>query len=859
MNPASGTSRTGMMDDDGPIRGRTDVILSALPASGRAYRLALVALGVSAVIFVALAPFAKVQLAPLPAFIPIYQSALVVSDLITAVLLFGQFGISRSRSLLVLACGYLFTALMTMAHSLSFPGLFAPGGLLGSGTQTTAWLYMFWHGGFPLTVLAYAVLKQRRVDSLPGGRHAGVAVVWAIAVAALAAALFTWIATAAHDLLPPIMLGNRYTPLMLGVVSTVWTLSLLALLSLWRRRPHTVLDLWLMVVMSAWLFDIALSAVLNAGRFDLGFYAGRIYGLLAATFVLLVLLLENGVLHAQLVGAHTRARKRAADLLRLGVQLAAANDELAAKNSALVESSRLKSEFMSNMSHELRTPLNAIIGFSEMMKDGFVGDITSKQREFVTHVFAAGQHLLALINDMLDLAKIEAGRSELDLAALDLDTLIADSLAMFSARAETQRVTLADEPGPKLGSLQADARRVRQIVDNLLSNAMKFTPSGGRITLRATHVDRHAAAASLPGFPQGTRFPLPDSAHARFVQISVTDTGIGIHPEDASKLFTPFTQVANPMTRTSQGTGLGLAMVRQLAEMHGGTVGVSSKPGAGSCFTVWLPWRDEASVPQGAVAGAPEPPATVAGPLALIIEDDDKAAALMQAQLEAERFRVRRVATAEAALALAADLTPDVITLDILLPGIDGWELLARLQQVPAWQNVPVVVVSVIADENRGFSLGASLVLQKPVSRELLARGLARLGLAAGGDRRAAALVIDDDPRAVEILTNHLHQCGHVVLRGLGGAEGIDLAHRYRPDVILLDLEMPDVSGFDVVEALKANPATARIPIIIVTARQISAEDRKRLNGHIHDIVEKSDFNHGRFIGEVQRAMALRR
>ena len=281
--------------------------LSLAPAGARERQLATIALGISAAIFIAALPFAKVQLAPSAAFIPAYQSALVVNDLITAILLFGQFSIVRSRALLLLATGYLFTALMAVMHALTFPGLFTPTGLLGAGPQSTAWLYMFWHAGFPVLAIAYAIDKERReAMTLAPGPAIASAVVIALGAACALAAL----ATAGQALLPAIMQGNRYTPAMVAVVSTVWGLSAAALLVLWRRRPHSVLDLWLMVVLCAWIFDIALSAVFNAGRYDLGFYAGRLYGLLAATFVLVVLLLENTALYATLARADARHVER---------------------------------------------------------------------------------------------------------------------------------------------------------------------------------------------------------------------------------------------------------------------------------------------------------------------------------------------------------------------------------------------------------------------------------------------------------------------------------------------------------------------------------------------------------------------
>ena len=267
----------------------------------------------STVVFVAAAPFARVQLSQLWAFIPIYQSALTLNELITAILLFAQFRIVRSCALLALACGYLFTTSMVVLHTLSFPGLFSPTGLLGATPQTTAWIYMYWHGAFPLFVIAYAWLKHDMGDpGLPPQRVGRAQLIGTLGVA-IAVVGLALLATAGHALLPAIMRGNNYAPAMILVVSTVWSLSAIALLVLWMRRPHSTLDLWLMVVMCAWIFDVALSAVFNAGRFDLGFYAGRIYGLLAATFVLGVLLFQTSALYVRLAGlldAEQQERRR---------------------------------------------------------------------------------------------------------------------------------------------------------------------------------------------------------------------------------------------------------------------------------------------------------------------------------------------------------------------------------------------------------------------------------------------------------------------------------------------------------------------------------------------------------------------
>jgi signal transduction histidine kinase len=552
--------------------------LSDLPAGRRDRKLAGGVLVVSLVFFVAAVPFAKTPLAPVPAFIPVYQSALVVNDLITAVLLFGQFQILGRRALWVLAVGYLFTAIMAAAHALTFPGLFAPGGLLGAGPQTTAWLYMFWHAGFPLCVLGYTFLNDR-ASSPPA--HPGRAIFGGVIAAIVAGAIFVSIATATQDALPAIMSGNRYTAAMIVVVASVWGCSLLALIALWWRRPHSVLDLWLMVVLCAWLFDIALAAVLNAGRFDLGFYAGRIYGLLAASFVLLLLLLENSALYA-------RARQKAIEAQRLGVELAGANDALAARNTQLEQADKLKSEFLANMSHELRTPLNAIIGFSEVMRNGLAGPMTDRQRDFANDIHVSGMHLLSLINDVLDLSKIEAGSMQLDAESVTLRPLLESCLAVVREKAVARRLDLRSEFDGALGTLAADSRKLKQIVYNLLSNAVKFSQEGGRVTLSACRVDRARIDVVAQSAGRTLR---PRAAETEFAEIAVDDTGIGIAAADLNRLFEPFVQVDASRSRRHEGTGLGLAMVHRLIALHDGGLAVSSEPARGSRFTIWLPYR----------------------------------------------------------------------------------------------------------------------------------------------------------------------------------------------------------------------------------------------------------------------------
>ena len=534
---------------------------------------------------------------------------------------------------------------------------------------------------------------------------------------------------------------------------------------------------------------------------------------------------------------------------------------LRVKNAELEDASRMKSEFLANMSHELRTPLNAIIGFSEVLRDGLMGGMTDKQRSCISDIYSSGNHLLALINDILDLSKVEAGKMTLDLEPVEVATLCANGLSIVREKAASRHIRLRMEAAKDLGAIQADARKVKQIVYNLLSNAVKFTGEGGEVTLAVRRVPRaEVGLASGPG--QGRSFPLVESAFSEFVELHVTDSGIGISPEGLALLFRPFSQVDGGLARRFEGTGLGLAMVKLLAELHGGTVAAASAVGEGSRFTVWLPVREpqDDAPPSAVAAAAPRPAARAGARTALVVEDDPKSAALLRLQLEGEGFAVVQAASAEIALALAVEQPVALITLDILLPGMDGWEFLACIRQVPALKHIPVLIISIVADRNKGFSLGAAAVMQKPISRLDLYEALVDLGLlpvAPGGT--LSVLVVDDDPKAVELIAVRIQDLATTVLRAYGGQEAIDAARRELPDLIVLDLMMPDVSGFDVVEALKDQPATARIPVLVVTAKQVTAKDRATLDGNVVAIMEKADFDRGRFIAEVRRAVVRRK
>jgi signal transduction histidine kinase len=514
------------------------VFLSTLPPGPGEQRLALIVVLASVAIFLVLAPFAKVQLPKIWGFIPAYQSALVINDLITAVLLFGQYRILRSRSLLVLASGYLFTAFITLVHTLTFPGLFAETGLLGAGRQSTAWLYMFWHGLFPLFVIGYAFLKDDSGAPLQRSGRARGAILSSVAAVVAIVSGIALLATAGHDLLPAIMQDNRYTPAMIFVVSSVWALSLLALLLLWRRKPHAVLDLWLMVVMCAWVFDIALAAVLNHGRFDLGFYAGRTYGLLAASFVLLILLLEYGRLYARLVDAHQGERQKA---------------------EALTDANQELESFSYSVSHDLGAPLRAMDGYAGILEEDYGSKLDDEGRRVLGLVRSNAKRMGLLIDALLAFSRL--GRQPVRQQRVPFDDL---------ARTTIDELRVAN-PGRKidfvvgeLGGVEGDPTLLKQVLVNLLSNAVKYSR------------DKNPARVEL-GCRNG-------EGGSRIYYVK--DNGAGFDMRYADKLFGVFQRLHD--AGEYEGTGVGLAIVQRVIHRHGGQVWAEAVPGEGATFYFML-------------------------------------------------------------------------------------------------------------------------------------------------------------------------------------------------------------------------------------------------------------------------------
>jgi signal transduction histidine kinase/CheY-like chemotaxis protein/PAS domain-containing protein len=533
--------------------------------------------------------------------------------------------------------------------------------------------------------------------------------------------------------------------------------------------------------------------------------------------------------------------------------------EVSHKNQLLEHASQIKSEFLANMSHELRTPLNAIIGFSEILKDGVVGELSSDQVSYVEEIFDSGEHLLSLINDILDLSKVEAGMMSLDLSPVDVVSLLQGSFSVIKEKALKRSITLTLDVADTPAHIMADGRKLKQIVYNLLSNAVKFTPEHGEIKLVAQIVDREARQLHVPHMAV-YQLPAPETDWQQFLEIRVHDTGIGIEAADLQRLFQAFTQIDSSLSRQFEGSGLGLELIRRMAELHGGSVAVASAPQQGSCFAVWIPLREAElaaalDVPS-AESSEPRPSASTKL-LALIVEDSPQATDILRHQLEGAGFTVITAPNAAQALAIMAKSLPDLITLDILLPDLDGWDMLKLIKEDPRLAEIPVVIVSMAADNSNCMALGAAKVLQKPLRREDLITTLRELGLVTDESPQFTVLVVDDDPHALTIIDSYLSAEKNIsLLHASNGLEAVMLIQQAVPDLLIVDLLMPVMNGFEVVAHLKDLPSTALMPIVVVSSKEITAEERQWLGDqNILQIIAKSPFNSASFLNEVRRAL----
>jgi signal transduction histidine kinase/CheY-like chemotaxis protein len=514
--------------------------------------------------------------------------------------------------------------------------------------------------------------------------------------------------------------------------------------------------------------------------------------------------------------------------------------ELAAAREASETANQSKSLFLANMSHELRTPLNAILGYSEMLQEEAIEQGLDSFGPDLERIRAAGKHLLALINDILDLSKIEAGKMELYLESFDIGKMIEDVASTIRPMVEANTNSLQIVLDPDLGEMYADEIKVRQGLYNLLSNAVKFTKDGS-ITVAA-------GRQRIDG--------------REWIEVQVIDEGIGLSPEQIVKLFQDFTQADASTTRKFGGTGLGLALTRRFCLMMGGDVTVRSEAGEGSTFTVKLP----------AVVTQIEAPHEIADALAatglqsrrsgdgstvppsrsdcvLVIDDDPVQRELMERFLTKEGFHVRVANGGEEGLVMARQLRPVVITLDVVMPGMDGWSVLGALKEDPTLRDIPVIILSMVDDPRRGFALGAADYLSKPIDRQRLARLLKKHSSFVPA---RPVLLVDDDAPTRAVMRDILEKEGRTVCEAANGRIALEIMERELPSLILLDLMMPVMDGFEFAGEVRRRPEWSTIPIVVVTSHDVSKEERRQLNGYVDTILRKTGDSQGTVLKRVR-------
>ncbi len=505
--------------------------------------------------------------------------------------------------------------------------------------------------------------------------------------------------------------------------------------------------------------------------------------------------------------------------------------ELQIKNRQAEEANQAKSVFLANMSHELRTPMNAIIGFSEILTERLAEKIDTKYLGFLKSILTSGQHLLAIINDILDLSKVEAGKMELFPETFNVRLAIDSVCQVMKGTSSRKSVTFSVEVGPGVEEIETDLAKFKQILYNLLSNAVKFSHTGSLVAVRAKSI------AGSEGKPES-------------ISVSVIDHGIGIAQEHLKVIFDEFTQVDTTVSRQHGGTGLGLSLVKKFVELQKGRIDVQSKPGEGSIFTFTLPrFFQGATIPSPIVSpdGTVIPP----GDRILVVEDDDNAYDALSTYLQSAGYVPVRAKTGQEALRLAQTMQPMAITLDLVLPGMEGLEVLKTLKAEEKTAPMPVIIVSMLDNRELAIAIGAEDYFVKPVDWPRMLRRLREI-TARVSSNGARLLLIDDDLSVHEMLEHELQNEGYQLEKAFSGQEGLDRAQASKPDVIVLDLNMPGMSGFEVAEMLKRREETARIPIVVFTGRDLSAAERERLRDGISGLVIKGSSAGSRLIGAIR-------
>ncbi len=628
------------------LQSKKTVLINAPP--GRSEKITSSCMIVATIVaFAVMAPAARMPLQKISAFIPAYEAALCITDLLTAILLFGQFARSGLKALLVLACAYLFNVLIIVPHALSFPGVFGPNGVIGGGAQTTAWLYCFWHGGFALLVLVYAVLANRDGRSKRvRNTTAGIAVSGALTAAA--AVGLTVLATAGHDLLTPIMNGTDYSMLVSkGVSPAICAVSVAALVMLWQRRNTSALDLWLFVVMAAWLCDVALSAIVGSSRYDLGWYGGRSFGLLAASFLLVVLLLELNTLYGGLADALELAEKR--------------NLELANSREQLAHAQRL--DAMGQLTGGVAHDFNNLLMIVTSALDAILRSPGNQQKveKFSRAALEACSRGQRLIQQLLTFARRQTTKP----VTLDPNSTLA-ALENLLQRAIGARVQIVSELPSRTDPVLTDKVQFESAMLNLIVNARDAMSDGGCITIRTENV---AIESAEPG----------GAVPGRYVKVSVQDNGTGMSEEVKARAFDPFFTTKE----VGGGSGLGLSQVYGFAKSLGGHVEIESEVGRGTTVSLLLPKSSELVPPESLPNLLPLRRARGTETV-LAVEDDEEVLELTVVALKDLGYTVRTAADAVEALGiLRADADIDVLFSDVIMPGgMNGAQLAVEARRI---------------------------------------------------------------------------------------------------------------------------------------------------------------------------------
>jgi signal transduction histidine kinase/DNA-binding response OmpR family regulator len=550
----------------------------------------------------------------------------------------------------------------------------------------------------------------------------------------------------------------------------------------------------------------------------------RMLFLFGASFFFLAGIANLQQKHLLIRELESEQARELAELTRLTAELQRRGNELEDASRRIQEADRLKSQFLANMSHELRTPMNSIIGFSEILIERLNGAIDPKHVSFLRHILTSGQHLLGIINDILDLSKIEAGKMEVYAEKFEVRPVIESVCTVMRGMAKSKQMpSFVIEADSTLPPVETDLAKFKQILYNLLSNAMKFSPAESAITIRVMHVDET-------------------------ITISVRDEGIGIDPKNHDVIFEEFRQIDGSARREFGGTGLGLALVKKFVQLQGGWVRVESDRGKGSTFSFTLPIHSRAAV----VSRIPElVPSEQRAERVLVVEDDAHAYDLIATALNSAGYLSVRARHGDEAIRLAREARPIAVTLDLVLPGIDGWEVLKSLKSDAATRDIPVVIITRVDERDLGVALGADDYFVKPVDRDRLLNRVRQL--TTSDQSKTRLLLIDDDTSLHELLDEELTRLGYTIESAFNGETGFAAAKENAPDVIILDLMMPGMSGFEVAGLLKNNPSTARIPILVLTSKEISADDRKELQSKVAACVQKGTSARDQLVAEIRR------